>query len=359
MVAVPKADEPRRVLDDEGAIVPGTNVPEIPAEDLVRIHTTMLLTRRMDERMMQLQRQGRIGFYVPSTGEEATHLAVQPLRPSDWIFPGYRDQGAWFWRGHDVASYVHQLFGNAADPAKGRQIPTHHTSRPTGMVSVSAPPGTQLPQAVGAAYAARLQRTGDVVMAFFGDGAATTGDFHAGMNFAAVYQAPVVFVCRSRGPAATAPAAQHAASARFAARGQGYGVPVVRVDGGDVLAVVQAATEAVARARAGEGPSLIEARVDAGNDTRVDAGMGRAAKADPVQRLSLYLQRRGLMSAELEAEIVRQHDQAIDEALGQAAATGAPVVDSLFDDVYEALPWHLDEQRRYLLAQERIAPRGS
>jgi pyruvate dehydrogenase E1 component alpha subunit len=351
MVAVPKADEPRRVLDDEGAIVPGSNVPEIPEEDLVRIHTTMLLTRRMDERMMQLQRQGRIGFYVPSTGEEATHLAVQPLRPSDWIFPGYRDQGAWFWRGHDVASYVHQLFGNAADPARGRQIPTHHTGRAAGMVSVSAPPGTQLPQAVGAAYAARLQRTGDVVMAFFGDGAAVTGDFHAGMNFAGVYQAPVVFVCRNRGPAATAPAAQHAASARLAARGRGYGVPVVRVDGGDVLAVVQAAAEAVARARAGDGPSLI--------DARVDAHPGRAAKADPVQRFRTYLQHRGLMSAEREAEIVRKHDQAIDEALRQAEATGAPVVDTLFDDVYEALPWHLDEQRSYLLAQERIAPRGS
>jgi 2-oxoisovalerate dehydrogenase E1 component alpha subunit len=347
MVAVSNADEPRRVLDDEGAIVPGSKVPEIPAEDLVRIHSTMLLARRMDERMMQLQRQGRIGFYVPSTGEEATHLAVQPLRESDWIFPGYRDQGAWFWRGLDIASYVHQLFGNAADPAKGRQIPTHHASRAIGMVSVSAPPGTQLPQAVGAAYAAKLQRTGDVVMAFFGDGAAVSGDFHTGMNFAGVYRVPVVFVCRNRGPVATAPAAQHAASARLAARGRGYGIPSVRVDGGDVLAVVQAAAEAVARARAGEGPSLIDAR------------LGRDARTDPVQRFRTYLQHRGLVSAEREAEIVRQHDQAIDAALQQAMATGAPVVDSLFDDVYEELPWHLDEQRTYLLSQERIATRGS
>jgi 2-oxoisovalerate dehydrogenase E1 component alpha subunit len=351
MVAVPNADEPRRVLDDEGAIVPGSKVPEIPDDELVRIHATMLLARRVDERMMQLQRQGRIGFYVPSTGEEATHLAVQPLRPSDWIFPGYRDQGAWFWRGHDVAGYVHQLFGNAADPVKGRQIPTHHASRAIGMVSVSAPPGTQLPQAVGAAYAARLQRTGDVVMAFFGDGAAVTGDFHTGMNFAGVYQVPVVFVCRNRGPVASAPPAQRAAAARLAARGRGYGVPVVRVDGGDVLAVVQASAEAVARARAGEGPSLI--------DADVAPGSGRDARPDPLQRFRTYLQHRGLVSAEREAEIVRQHDQAIDAALQQAMATGAPVVDSLFDDVYEELPWHLDEQRRYLLSQERIAPRGS
>lgn len=349
MVAVPQADEPRRVLDDEGAIVPGSNVPEIPDEDLLRIHTTMLLTRRVDERMMQLQRQGRIGFYVPSTGEEATHMAVQPLRASDWIFPGYRDQGAWFWRGLDVASYAHQLFGNAADPARGRQIPTYHTARAIGMVSVSGPPGTQLPQAVGAAYAAKLQRTGDVVMAFFGDGAAATGDFHTGMNFAGVFQVPVVFVCRSRGPAAQAPEAQHAASARLAARGRGYGIPVVRVDGGDVLAVVQAAGEAVARARAGEGPILIEAHT---------GSRPGAAQTDPLQRFRTYLQHRGLLPAGREAEILRQHDQAIDEALGQATATGAPVVDSLFDDVYETLPWHLDEQRRYLLAQER-ATRGS
>lgn len=331
MVVVPTGDELHRVLDHEGAPVPGSRIPEIPEQDLLHIHATMLLVRRLDERMTQLQRQGRIGFYVPCTGEEASHFAVYPLRRDDWIFPSWRDQGAWLWRGHGLATHVHQLFGSAADPCKGRQIPTHHASRAIGMVSVSAPPGTHIPQAVGAAHAARLQRTDHVAMALFGEGATATGDFHAGMTFAGVYRAPVVLVCRSR------------AAERLADRGRGYGVPTVRVDGGDVLAVIQVAGEAVARARAGDGPTLIDARID--------------GASDPLQRLRGHLQRRGLWSAEREAETLQQHDQALAEAQRQADQAGAPVVDTLFDDVYESPPWNLDEQRRYLLAQDRTTSR--
>jgi pyruvate dehydrogenase E1 component alpha subunit len=353
MVAAPTADESYRVLDHEGALVPGSKVPEIPDEDLLRILVTMLLVMRPDERMTQLQRQGRIGFYVPCTGEEASHFAVVPLRQDDWVFPSWRDQGAWLWRGEGIASHVHQLFGSAADPSKGRQIPTHHASRAIHMVSVSAPPGTHIPQAVGAAQAARLQRTDQVAMALFGEGAVATGDFHTGMNFAGVYRAPVVLVCRNRGPSAPAPGApkghdepagQRAAAARLAARGRGYGVRTVRVDGADVLAVIQVASEAVARARAGEGPTLIEARID--------------NSSDPVQRLRGHLRHRGLWSPERETEILQQHDHALAEALHQADQAGAPVVDTLFDDVYESLPWNLAEQRRYLLDQDRIPARN-
>jgi TPP-dependent pyruvate/acetoin dehydrogenase alpha subunit len=344
MVAVPTADELHRVLDHEGALVPGSEVPAIPDEDLLRIHVTMLLVRRLDERMVQLQRQGRIGFYVPCTGEEASHFAVYPLRQDDWVFPSWRDQGAWLWRGHGIANHVHQLFGSAADPSKGRQIPTHHASRAIHMVSVSAPPGTHIPQAVGAAQAARLQRTDHVAMALFGAGAIATGDFHVGMNFAGVYRAPVVLVCRTRGSATAGRFTDpRLAAPRLAARGRGYGVRTVRVDGCDVLAVIQVASEAVARARAGDGPTLIEACID-------DA-------SDPVQRLHGHLRHRGLWSAEREAETLQQHDQAIAEALHQAEQAGAPIVDTMFDDVYESLPWNLDEQRRYLLAQDRIPAR--
>lgn len=341
MVAAPTGDELHRVLDHEGALVPGSAAPEIPEQDLLRIHATMLLARCLDERMQQLQRQGRIGFYVPCTGEEASHFAVYPLRQDDWVFPSWRDQAAWLWRGQSVAEYVHQLCGSAADPSRGRQIPTHHASRPLHMVSVSAPPGTHIPQAVGVAQAARLERTDRVAMALFGEGAVPTGDFHVGMNFAGVYRAPVVLVCRSRGAHA---AGETGARGRVTDRARGYGVRAVRVDGGDVLAVIQVATEAVARARAGQGPTLIEAGLEAG-------------QADPVQRLRAYLQHRGLWSAEHEAELLQQHDQAIAEALRQADEAGAPAVDTLFDDVYESPPWNLDEQRRYLLDQDRMPVR--
>lgn len=356
MVVVPQGDEPHRVLDSEGALVPGSKVPEISEDDLTRMLDTMLLVRILDARMAALQRQGRLGFHAPATGEEACHLAVQPLGERDWVFPGHRDPGAWLWRGHRVEDYVHQLLGTAADPSKGRQMPAHHASARIRMASISAPAGAHLPQAVGAAHAAKIQRSGDVVMALFGEAASATGDFHVAMNFAGVYQAPVVLVCRNRGVAATASDQRRAASQRLAARARGYGVPAVRVDGCDVLAVIQAATDAVARARAGQGPTLIEA-VTGPRPGAPGAAGATAAGQDPLQRFRAYLQHRGLWSPEREQETARAHEQAVDAALDQAASLGAPALDTLFDDVYEIPPWHLVEQRQHLHAW-RPAPRA-
>lgn len=344
MVVVPQGDEPHRVLDSEGALVPGSKVPEISEEELARVLDTMLLVRTMDARMAGLQRQGRLGFYVPSTGEEAGHLAVHPLGERDWVFPGYRDHGAWFWRGHRVSDHVHQLLGSAGDPIKGRQMPAHHAAARIRMASVSGPAGAHLPQAVGAAHAAKIQRSGDVVMAFFGAAASSTGGFHVAMNFAGVYQVPVVLVCRNRGAAASASGERRAAAGRLADRARGYGVPAARVDGCDVLAVIQAATDAVQRARAGQGPTLIEAV------TGPAPGQPDAAR-DPLQRFRAYLQHRGLWSAEREQAMIDAHEQAIDAALDQAASLGAPAPDTLFDDVYEAPTWLQREQRASLHAR--------
>src|ERR1043166_896414 len=222
MVAVPSSekDDLVRVLDDAAKPLPGARVPSIPDATLTRMFEVMLLTRMVDDRMMRLQRQGRLGFYMKSLGEEASHIAAAALRASDWVFPSYREQGAWLWRGYTLQQYVDQLFGNADDPAKGRQMPVHHSASWLHLVSVSAPVGTQIPHAVGAAYAARMRATDDVAMTLFGEGATSTGEFHVGMNFAGVWRAPCVFVCRNNGPATGRPSTRQTAARTFAARSE-------------------------------------------------------------------------------------------------------------------------------------------
>jgi 2-oxoisovalerate dehydrogenase E1 component alpha subunit len=370
MVAVPASDkdEPRRILDDDGVPLPGARVPEatdLGDDTLLRLFDTMTLTRIIDGRMVRLHHQGRLGFYMTSLGEEASHFAAAPLRATDWVFPSYREQGAWFWRGYTVQQYVDQLFGNEDDPSKGRQMPVHHSASWLHLVSISSPVGTQIPQAVGAAYAARIAGKDDVTMAFFGEGASSTGEFHVGLNFAGVWKAPCVFVCRNNGASGGATGSRQTAARTFAAKAIGYGMPGVRVDGNDLLAVWQVAREAIDRARAGGGPTLIEALTHRGHAAPAGDGppggggdgdgelAALADHRDPLHRLRNYLRHRGLWSERREAELAEQHHQEIHDALAAAERKRAPAVETLFDDVYEQPAWHLREQRAYLLAQPR------
>lgn len=363
MVEAHIQDDLRRVLDDEGKVLPGSRVPAIPDQDLMRIFDAMLLTRIMDDRMMRLQRQGRLGFYMKSIGEEASHFAVYPLRKTDWVFPSYREQGAWFWRGYSVEDYINQLYGNEKDPIKGRQMPVHHSARELNMVSISSPVGTQIPQAVGTAHAAKILGKDDVAVTYFGEGTSSTGEFHVAMNFAGVYKAPVVLICRNNGWAISVPRERQTAARTFADKAVGYGMPGIRVDGNDVLAVIQVAAEAVERARAGEGPTMIEAityRVQ-GHSSSDDPSVYRDPNEpaiwevkDPIKRFRNYLKDKGLWSEDIESEISERHNQAITDALKAAEDLAAPPVQSLFDDVYEDIPWHLAEQREYLMSQARV-----
>jgi pyruvate dehydrogenase E1 component alpha subunit len=362
MVAVQMQDDLRRVLDDDGRVLPGVKVPALPDEELVRLFDCMLLVRIMDDRMMRLQRQGRLGFYMKSIGEEASHFAVQPLRNDDWVFPSYREQGAWFWRGYGIEDFINQLFGNEKDPVKGRQMPVHHSAKWLNCVSISSPVGTQIPQAVGAAHAAKILGKDDVCMTYFGEGTSSTGEFHVAMNFAGVYKAPVIFVCRNNGWAISVPQEKQTASKTFASKAIGYGMPGIRVDGNDILAVIQVATEAVERARAGEGPTLIEAltyRVQ-GHSSSDDPSVYRdpnepAAweKKDPLNRFRQFMKGRSLHSEKHEEERSQEYNDAISSALAKSDLLGPPPIETMFDDVYEELPWNLVEQREYLLKQER------
>jgi 2-oxoisovalerate dehydrogenase E1 component alpha subunit len=355
-------DDLRRVLDDEGKVLPGAKVPQVADETLHKIFDTMMLVRIMDDRMMRLQRQGRLGFYMKSIGEEASHFAVVPLKPSDWVFPSYREQGAWFWRGYSISDFINQLFGNEKDPVKGRQMPVHHSANWLNLVSISSPVGTQIPQAVGAAQAAKIMGKDDVSMVFFGEGTSSTGEFHVGMNFAGVWKSPCVFICRNNGWAISVPREKQTAAKTFAAKAVGYGMPGVRVDGNDILAMLGACGEAVERARAGEGPTLIEAltyRVQ-GHSSSDDPSVYRDPKEpeiwekkDPLARLRGYMKVRGLWSEKLEAEITERYNQQITDALAEVDRLGPPPVETMFDDVYEQMPWHIAEQKAWVMAQER------
>jgi len=362
MVAVQSQDDIRRVLSEDGKVLSGARVPEIPRDHLVKLFDTMLLTRTMDERMMRLQRQGRLGFYMTSTGEEASHFAVYGLKDSDWVFPSYREQGVFFWRGYSAADYINQLYGNADDPTKGRQMPVHHSAAALNIVSISSPVGTQIPQAAGAAWAAKIAKKNDVMMAYFGEGTSSTGAFHVGMNFAGVSKAPVVFVCRNNGWAISTSRDKQTAAKTFASKAVGYGMPGVRVDGNDVLAMISVANEAIERARAGEGPTLIEActyRLGAHSSSDDPSAYRDAsqptewAQRDPITRFRAYLDGIGVWSQEMENEMLARHNKAIGEAHAHADSQVAPPVETLFDDVYEELPWNLREQKEWLMEQER------
>jgi 2-oxoisovalerate dehydrogenase E1 component alpha subunit len=362
MVAAKLQEDLRRVLDDDGKVLSGATVPEIPDEDLLLLFEKMLLVRIVDDRMMRLQRQGRLGFYMKSIGEEASHFAVYPLRDTDWVYPSYREQGSWFWRGYTVKQFIDQLWGNSDDPVKGRQMPVHHSARWLNLVSISSPVGTQIPQAVGTAMAMKISGSDDAVMTYFGEGTSSTGDFHVALNFAGVHKAPVVFVCRNNGWAISVPREKQTASRSFAAKAVGYGMPGVRVDGNDILAVIQVTREALERARAGDGPTLIEAktyRIE-GHSSSDDPSVYRKAgepeqwsKRDPLDRFRSYLKSCGLYSDSLEAELSEKHNDEISAAVDAANKLGPPAVETLFDDVYETMPWNLEEQKRYLMAQPR------
>jgi len=362
MVAASKVDDLRRVMDEEGNILPGAQAPELSDVELRALYRWMLLVRIMDERMLRLQRQGRLGFYMTSTGEEATHMAVAALRPGDWIYPSYREPGAAFFRGYTLEEFIAQLYGNERDPVKGRQMPVHHAVKRINYVSISSPVGTQIPQAVGTAQAAKISGKDDVAIVYFGEGATSTGEFHVGMNFAGVWKAPCIFFCRNNGWAISTSREKQTASKTFAIKAVAYGMPGVRVDGNDVFAILQATAEAAERARRGEGPTMIEALTyrrgahSSSDDPSVyrDASESKQWEAnDPIERLRRHLVKRELWDEGWDSRIRAEIDAQISRAHDAVSNLPAPPVETLFDDVFERPTWVLDEQKRWLMAQPR------
>lgn len=335
-----------RVLDDAGGLLSSAaDLPVLPDAALLRLYRWMVLNRALDERMITLQRQGRIGFYIGSIGEEATVFGTaSAMEDGDWIFPCYREHGAALLRGMPLVTFMCDLFGNAGDAMKGRQMPCHEAWRPGRYASISSPIATEIPHAVGAAWAARLKGEEMVSLTYFGEGATSAHDFHTGLNFAAVRKIPVVFVCRNNGWAISVPREKQTASETIAQKAIAYGMRGERVDGNDLLAVHAATRRARARAAAGEGPTLIECvtyRVE-GHSTSDDPRAYRPAelvepwkKKDPILRLKRFLVRRELLDEAADTRLRDEVREEIQRALAEAEAfPPKPPVESLFEDVY-------------------------
>lgn len=360
-MSAPRSDlKLRTLLDDAGRLVDGAEAPELARVTAMYLH--MRRVRRLDERMQALQRQGRIGFYGACTGQEAAPVAAALcLSPEDWVFPALRESALALTRGLSLGQYLSQLFGNRADLLKGRQMPSHHAGRAQNHVSWSSAIGTQLPHAVGAAMAAKRLRHDSVMLAFLGDGATSHPDFHAALNFAGVFGAPVVFVCQNNHYAISLPATRQTAAGSFAQKGSAYGVFADRVDGNDALVVLDAIERALTRARAGLGATLLECvtyRVgphsssDDPSRYRDDSEVRSWQARDPIARLAQYLRHVDpALLPTLDAQD-GEWDAEIDRKLAEIEPLPAPPRESLFEDVYAALPWHLREQRAQLLALE-------
>jgi pyruvate dehydrogenase E1 component alpha subunit len=354
-----------RVLRDDGTLNRDLD-PGLSTEEVVGLYRRLVFTRAVDERLVALQRQGRIGFHVGSLGEEASIIgSAFAMRPVDWLFPCYREFGAALMRGLPFQRFIDNLFGNANDTVKGRQMPDHYTSREAHWASISSPVGTQITQGVGFAWAAKLKKEDLAALVYFGDGATSSSDFHSGMNFAGVFKITVIFLCRNNGWAISVPVEQQTASRTFAEKAAAYGMPGFRVDGNDIFAVISVVRQALERAVRGDGPTLIEALTYrmGGHSTsddptryRASAELASWAAHDPIERLREHLNRRNLWDDSQEKAYLAEIEDTFRKAVDLAEKTPPPPLESMFDDVYARPPWHLTEQRDELLRGPR-APR--
>src|SRR6184192_3921889 len=290
------------ILDSEGHLDPALE-PKLSPDELRALYRAMILGRRLDERMVRLQRQGRLGTFAPIKGQEASQLgSVSTLRRTDWMVPSFRETAAMLLRGWPIEKLL-LLF---AGYLEGGQPDESQNDLP-----ITVPVATQLPHAVGLAYAAQYRGDDAVVMAYFGDGATSEGDFHEAMNFAGVWHVPVVFVCQNNQWAISVPIKKQTHSRTLAQKASAYGFPGIQVDGNDVLAVYAASREAVDRARAGDGPTLIECvtyrlgvhtTADDPTKYRTDEEVKFWEQKDPLTRFRAYLEKKKLLDASVRSE---------------------------------------------------------
>ncbi len=355
-----------RVLDD-GDVATGDWNPQLSGLQLRTGLEMMLRTRHLDARMVAMQRQGRLSFYVSSKGEEATSVAgAMPYAHSDMLFPSYRQAGLFLIRGMPVLAIMCQCIGNRFDNSKGRQMPVHYSWRAGNVVSVSSPVGTQFPQAVGAAMAFAYRGERRVVGAWIGDGTSAQGDFHYALNFASVFKPPCVLHVVDNQWAISTHRNQATGGATFAGRADAYHLPALRVDGNDFLAVYAAEQWAIERARRGGGSTLVELvtyRREA-HSTSDDPTQYRAVDeadcwpgGDPIERLKRHLISVGewTESSHRDLDVALEHEVRATfqhaEAYGSATQGYGHAAESLFEDVYATPQENLQRQLTELQAE--------
>jgi len=359
-----------RVLDDEHRAVGPWN-PNLPPELLVRMLRAMALVRAFDDRLYRAQRQGKTSFYMKCTGEEATGIgAAAAMQGDDMVFPSYRQQAILIWRGYPLVEMVNQIYSNKGDTLKGRQLPIMYSSPEHSFFTISGNLATQFPQAVGWAMASAIKGDTRIASAWCGEGSTAEGDFHSAMTFASVYNAPCVLnVVNNQWAISSFSGFAGAERTTFAARAIGHGIAGIRVDGNDVLAVYAATQWAATRARMNQGPTLIEHfsyRAE-GHSTSDDPGAYRSAHEReewplgcPIARLKAHLIARGEWDEERHAAMDLELAEMVKAATKAAEKNGVlghgmhQPFETMFEDVFEELPWHLKEQCAQAL-EERAA----
>ncbi|MFD1360848.1 pyruvate dehydrogenase (acetyl-transferring) E1 component subunit alpha [Lentibacillus salinarum] len=322
-----------RVMDDNGDLIEGVSL-DMTDEELCEMYEKMLFSRIFDERAIRLQRQGRIGTYPPFKGQEAAQVgAAFNLQSGDWLFPYGRDLAACFTFGKDLKSALLYTMGHKNGSSDSKNI---------FPLAIMIPP--QVPQAVGAAWASKLRGEDRVALATLGDGGTSKGDFHEGLNMAAVYKAPAIFLCQNNQWAISVPIDKQTASETIAQKAVAYGMEGVRVDGNDVLAVHKVTKEATIRARNGEGPTLIEALTyrigphttsDDPTRYREESETEKWQKRDPIELYKQFLVKRGLWSEQKDGEAKEKMKEIINEAVREAETEQKTTLADIFEHVYE------------------------
>ncbi len=348
IIELPYTVDHLSILDPDGNVDESLE-PDLSDELLLRLHRAMLLGRRFDERMLRMQRQGRIGTFAPIKGQEAANVgAAAVLRDSDWMAVSFRETASQLMRGQSMSDLLLYYGGYN----EGGFVPEGVNTLP-----VSIPVASQALHAVGLAWAIKYREKDDIAMAFFGDGATSQGDFYEALNFAGVYRVPAVFICQDNQWAISLPRSRQTASKTLAQKAFAAGIPGIQVDGNDVLAVYVASKEAADRARAGDGPTLIEAvtyrmSVHTTSDDpkryRTDEEVGDWERRDPIVRFQTYLKQKQLLDDEKIGALEEEIDQEIRDAVDQAEKKMGEPVDALvmFDDIYaEPHPYLLDQRQ--------------
>lgn len=349
-----------KILKQDGSVYENSDMPMIDQALAVKVYETFAFHRVLDERMVSSQRQGRLSFYMAALGEEAASVGgAAGLQPQDMIMSQYREQGALMFRGFSLENFMNQMFSNEKDLGKGRQMPIHYGSSELNYMTVSSPLGTQIPQATGYAYGQKLQGLDAVTLCYFGEGAASEGDFHAGLNMAAVQQAPVIFFCRNNGYAISTPSDEQFKGNGIASRGVGYGIKTLRVDGNDILAVIKATQTARTYALKENAPVLIEAmsyRLGAHSTSDDPSGYRTREEEekwqenDPILRMKNWMLAQNWWDEAKEKVLFESLREKVLAAVKEAEKMNKPHIDTLISDVYDVPTKQLEAQ----LAQVKL-----
>ncbi|ABV36938.1 3-methyl-2-oxobutanoate dehydrogenase (2-methylpropanoyl-transferring) [Shewanella sediminis HAW-EB3] len=347
-----------KILQADGTVYENAVLPTIGQELATKIHDTCVFTRVLDERMLGAQRQGRISFYMTCTGEEASIIgSVASLDSDDVILAQYREHAAIRYRGFSTEQFMNQLFSNEKDLGKGRQMPIHYGSAELNYQTISSPLATQIPQASGVGYSLKMQDKRNVAVCYFGEGAASEGDFHAGLNMAAVLKSPTIFFCRNNGYAISTPTSEQFMGNGIASRGPGYGIHTIRVDGNDMLAVLAATQQARAHAIHNKEPVLIEAMTyRLGAHSSSDDPSGYRSKEeeakwqthDPVKRFKLWMINKGWLTEKQDADLYEKYRKEVLAELKLAEKRPMSMLDTIVEDVYDAPTPRLQQQLKSL-----------